>query len=186
MFCPSRYFTNFEVDKTIRLPSSSVLAADTLQELLLLLLLSSFSTIRAGLRCRASCWVENRFPEYNAWFFGDCCAMKPVHLQLLVPLYTSDLWPWLLTFWSCDPPCVTTNQWLVVTHGLSHSHSQLLHEVKIPCLSVGYPMAITTGLSAYQSWCYFRRTLTYLIRAQERNRQTDRQNPEKSDNSGKS
>jgi len=25
-------------------------------------LFSSFSTIRAGLHCRASCWVENRFP----------------------------------------------------------------------------------------------------------------------------
>jgi len=42
---------------------------------LLLLLFSSFSTIRAGLHCRASCWVENRFPVYNAWFFGDYCAM---------------------------------------------------------------------------------------------------------------
>ena len=52
----------------------------------LLLLFYSFSTIRAGLRCRASCWVENRFPVYNAWFFGDCCAMKPVHLQLFVHL----------------------------------------------------------------------------------------------------
>jgi len=35
----------------------------------LLLLLSSFSTIRAGHRCRASCWIEVLYSWSDAWFF---------------------------------------------------------------------------------------------------------------------
>jgi len=58
---------------------------------LLLLLFSSFSTVRAGHHCRASCWVGIRYPVCNAWFFEYYSAVRPVHLQLLVPLTLSHL-----------------------------------------------------------------------------------------------
>jgi len=62
--------------------------------LLLLLLFSSFSTIRAGLRCRASCWVQNRFPEYTVLDSLDISVLwnRSIYSSLYLWLCYSRLW----------------------------------------------------------------------------------------------